>query len=315
MAGHIAPEAAAAVRYTVLKLRLHPTPEQAALMEQTFGCCRYLWNRMLADAGEFYAATDLQYIPAPARYKKDAPFLRAVDSQALCAVHQDLRQAFLDFFRRPDHFRRPKFKRKKSGRDSFTTPCRRLPSGPTVYLTEEGVRLPKLGVVRAVFHRRPLQGWSLRSVTVTRTRSGKYFASLACSYEARIPRRPAPTAENTLGLPALPDPPGLERSRAKLARARKKLSRMERGSRNYEAQLQKLRLLYERAASQRRDFIHKESRRIANAWEAVCLGAGTGLLEECLRYKLEEQGKRLIVVNGPAGTPEELRDLGLARSA
>ena len=55
--------------------------------------------------------------------------------------------------------------------------------------------------------------------------------------------------------------------------------------------------------------------RIANAWEAVCLGAGTGLLEECLRYKLEEQGKRLIVVNGPAGTPEELRDLGLARSA
>ena len=63
MAGNIAPEAAAAVRYTVLKLRLHPTPEQAALMEQTFGCCRYLWNRMLADAGEFYAATDLQYIP------------------------------------------------------------------------------------------------------------------------------------------------------------------------------------------------------------------------------------------------------------
>lgn len=309
MAGNIAPEAAAAVRYTVLKLRLHPTPEQAALMEQTFGCCRYLWNRMLADAGEFYAATDLQYIPAPARYKKDAPFLRAVDSQALCAVHQDLRQAFLDFFRRPDHFRRPKFKRKKSGRDSFTTPCRRLPSGPTVYLTEEGVRLPKLGVVRAVFHRRPLRGWSLRSVTVTRTRSGKYFASLACSYEARIPRRPAPSAENTLGLPALPDPPGLERSRAKLARARRKLSRMERGSRNYEAQLQKLRLLYERAANQRRDFIHKESRRIANAWDAVCLrddpldemalgeGSGFGMFRELLRYKLERQGKPLILVD------------------
>ena len=189
MAGNIAPEAAAAVRYTVLKLRLHPTPEQAALMEQTFGCCRYLGNRMLADAGEFYAATDLQYIPAPARYKKDAPFLRAVDSQALCAVHQDLRQAFLDFFRRPDHFRRPKFKRKKSGRDSFTTPCRRLPSGPTVYLTEEGVRLPKLGVVRAVFHRRPLRGWSLRSVTVTRTRSGKYFASLRPGFPGGPPPR------------------------------------------------------------------------------------------------------------------------------
>ena len=313
MAGNIAPEAAAAVRYTVLKLRLHPTPEQAALMEQTFGCCRYLWNRMLADAGEFYAATDLQYIPAPARYKKDAPFLRAVDSQALCAVHQDLRQAFLDFFRRPDHFRRPRFKRKKSGRDSFTTPCRRLPSGPTVYLTEEGVRLPKLGVVRAVFHRRPLQGWSLRSVTVTRTRSGKYFASLACSYEARIPR--ALSVEEIEGFVR---DFGQAARRAREAGFDAVLLHActgKRGSRHYEAQLQKLRLLHERAANQRRDFIHKESRRIANAWEAVCLGAGTGLLEECLRYKLEEQGKRVIVVAGPAGTPEELRDQGLAQIA
>ena len=57
-------------QYTVLKLRLHPTPEQAALMEKTFGCCRYLWNRMLSDVQEFYAATDLQYIPTPAHYKK-----------------------------------------------------------------------------------------------------------------------------------------------------------------------------------------------------------------------------------------------------
>lgn len=187
-------------QYTVLKVRLHPTPEQADLMEKTFGCCRWLWNRMLSDANEFYAATDLQYVPAPACYKKEAPFLRAVDSQALCAVHQDLRRAFLDFFRDPAAYRRPRFKRKKDGRDSFTTPCRRLPSGPTVYLMEEGVRLPKLGVVPARFHRRPLHWWSLRSAAVSRTRSGKYFAALTFACPARVPERPAPAAENTLVL-------------------------------------------------------------------------------------------------------------------
>ena len=41
-------------QYTVIKVRLHPTPVQTALIEKTFGCCRYLWNRMLADAREFY---------------------------------------------------------------------------------------------------------------------------------------------------------------------------------------------------------------------------------------------------------------------
>ncbi len=113
-------------QYTTIKLRLHPTPEQAEQMEKTFGCCRYLWNRMLADTAEFYAATGLQYIPTPAHYKKEAPFLREVDSQPLCTVHQNLRQAFLDFFRNPSAFRHPQFKTKKARRDSFTVYCRQI---------------------------------------------------------------------------------------------------------------------------------------------------------------------------------------------
>lgn len=63
-------------RYTVLKVPAYPTPEQAELMEKTFGCCRYLWNQMLSDVQEFYAATDIHYIPTPARYKKRPPSSR-----------------------------------------------------------------------------------------------------------------------------------------------------------------------------------------------------------------------------------------------
>ena len=83
-------------QHTVIKFRLHPTEEQAELIEKTFGCCRWLWNQMLSDVQEFYAATDEHYIPTPARYKKEAPFLQEVDSQPLCTVHQNLRKAFLD---------------------------------------------------------------------------------------------------------------------------------------------------------------------------------------------------------------------------
>ena len=94
-------------QYITIKFRLHPTREQAALIEKAFGCCRYLWNKMLSDVQEFYAATDLQYIPTPAHYKKKAPILKEVDSQALCTVHQNLRKAFLSFFRAPGAFGYP----------------------------------------------------------------------------------------------------------------------------------------------------------------------------------------------------------------
>ena len=328
-------------QFTTLKVRLYPTPEQAELLEKTFGCCRYLWNQMLADVQEFYAATDLQYIPTPAHYKKEAPFLKEVDSQPLCTVHQNLRRAFLDFFRNPAAFRYPQFKTKKARRDSSTTYCRQYRSGPTVFMTKEGVRLPKLGLIRAKVHRSPLHWWSPRSATVTKTRSGKYFCSVTFGYAVQEPPAPLPTPETTLGLNdslshfyvdsngRRPDlPRWLERSGEKLVRMQRRLSRMERGSKNYEEQLQKLRLLHEHIANQRRDFIHKESRRIANAWDAVCLrdtdlteraqdlrggntlDAGFGLFRVCLRYKLERQGKVYIALDPYAPTAKTCHACG-----
>ena len=143
-------------RYTVLKVPAYPTPEQAELMEKTFGCCRYLWNQMLSDVQEFYAATDIHYIPTPARYKKEAPFLKEVDSQALCAVHQSLRKAYLDFFRNPKAFQYPKPKTKKARKDSFTVYCRPYHTGPSLRLTSAGLQMPKLGLLRVKLYRKPL---------------------------------------------------------------------------------------------------------------------------------------------------------------
>ena len=334
-----------AAQYTVLKLRLHPTPEQAELIEKTFGCCRYLWNRMLSDVQEFYAATDLQYIPTPARYKKEAPFLKEVDSQALCTVHQNLRQAYLNFFRNPSAFQAPQFKTKKSRRDSFTVYCREYRTGPSIRLTGDGLQMPKLGLIRARVHRRPLHWWTLVSATVAKTRSGKYFCSIVFKYPAPQPEPVAPTAEKTLGIhysltrfyvdsqgnsPALP---GVARSKEKLARMQRKLSRMKRGSHNYLAQMKKIQLQHEHIANQRRDFTHKESRRIANDWDAVCvrdadlaelarrlkqpnvLDLGFGMFRDFLRYKLERQGKTYIAVDRLAPVAKTCGECGRVNEA
>ena len=329
-----------AAQYTVIKVRLHPTAEQAGLMEKTFGCCRYLWNRMLSDVQEFYAATDLQYIPTPARYKKEAPFLKEVDSQALCAVHQNLRKAFLDFFRAPNSFGYPQFKTKKARKDSFTVYCREYRTGPSISLTGSGIQMPKLGLVRATVHRKPLHWWPLVSVTISKARSGKYFCAVVFKCGTQRPEQVLPTGDTTLGLNYSlsrfyvdsgghsPDLPALAKAREKLARMQRKLSRMEPGSRHYEEQLQKLRLQHEHIANQRKDFVHKESRRIANAWDAVCvretdlvelsqilrqggvMDLGFGMFRDCLRYKLERQGKRYIVVDHRAPTAKTCHECG-----
>ena len=105
-------------------------------------------------------------------------------------------------------------------------------------------------------------------------------------------------------------------SEEKLAHEQRLLTNMKYGSKNYNRQLHKIQVLQEHIANQRKDFIHKESRRIANAYGAVCvedldlrglsqalnfgkstMDNGFGMFRTELQYKLAEQGKHLIFVD------------------
>ena len=316
------------IQYNTIKVPLYPTPEQEALFQKTFGCCRYIWNRMLADHERFYNETGAHFIPTPAKYKKEAPFLKEVDNQALIQEHNKLAQAFRNFFRNPAAFGYPRFKRKKDGRDRFTA-CNHVMGGSeTLYVTRDSVRMTKAGLVRAKFPRRPRSGWRLTRITVERTKTGRYYGCLLYACPVRRPEPVTPTEETTIGLKyslahfyvadggtAANPPRWLKQSQEKLVKVQQKLSRLQPGSRNYQEQVQTYRLLHERIANQRRDFLHKESRRIANAWDAVCirddslraiaqtlgggevLHSGFGMFREMLRYKLERQGKQLLEVD------------------
>ncbi len=330
------------VQYTTIKARLYPNEAQTQLFENTFGCCRWIWNHMLADQQRFYLETDKHFIPTPAKYKKEAPFLTEVDNQALIQEHNKLSQAFRVFFKTPEHFGYPNFKKKKTDRDSFTACNHVFESGPTIYTTKDGIRMTKAGIVKAKFPQRPRNGWKLLRVTVEKTKTGKYFAYIL--YECVVKERSAvtPAPETTLGLKysmthfyvadngELADAPNwLRQSQEKLAKLQRRLNRMEPGSKNYAEAVQKYRLLHEHIANQRRDFIHKESSRIANGWDAVCvrpdaldemarklpngnpLDSGFGMFRECLRYKLARQGKALIMVDRYAPTSRACSACGL----
>ena len=334
------------IRYNTLKVRLYPTEAQAELFEKTFGCCRYIWNRMLADQERFYNETGAHFIPTPAKYKNEAPFLKEVDNQALTQEYNKLSQAFRVFFKNPENFGHPKFKRKKDDRDSFTACNHDFTSGPTIYITKDGIRMTKAGIVRAKFSRRPQAWWKLKRIIVDKTRTGKYFCSILYECAEKAPVPVIPSEEATVGLKysmqhfyvdsngSMANPPHwLKQSQEKLAKIQRSLNRMQPGSRNYREAVRKFQLLHEHIANQRRDYIHKESRRIANAWDAVCVraddltepvpgvpqsnskDAGFGMFRTCLRYKLERQGKALIAVDRYVPSTRTCSACGTVRDA
>ena len=60
----------------VYKYRIYPDREQEKQFHKTFGCCRFLYNHMLADRMDMYEKTGKMKRLTPAWYKKDYPWLK-----------------------------------------------------------------------------------------------------------------------------------------------------------------------------------------------------------------------------------------------
>ena len=162
-----------------VKIRIYPNAEQRVQIEKTIGCSRFIYNYMLADKMEHYKKEKKMLRNTPASYKKEYPWLKEVDSLALANVQMHLESAFRKFFREPS-VGFPRFKSKKSARKSYTT---NVVNG-NIFLEGKYLKLPKMTAVRMKLHRPISEKWKLKSVTVSREPSGKYFASLTESFDA-----------------------------------------------------------------------------------------------------------------------------------
>ena len=162
-----------------VKIRICPNAEQRVQIEKTIGCSRFIYNCMLADKMEHYKKEKKMLRNTPASYKKEYPWLKEVDSLALANAQMHLESAFHKFFREPSAGF-PRFKSKKSSRKSYTT---NVVNG-NIFLEGKYLKLPKMTAVRMKLHRPISEKWKLKSVTVSREPSGKYFASLTESFDA-----------------------------------------------------------------------------------------------------------------------------------
>ena len=316
-----------------IKYRLYPTTEQKVFFAKTFGCCRKVWNLMLADKVRHYKDTKSFGMQTPALYKKAYPYLKEVDSLALSNVQMNLQAAFRSCFdknrKKRNNF--PKFKSKHKSKKSYTTNNQ----NGTIIIVDNGIKLPKVGVVKAVLHRFPKADWILKSATISQMSDGNYYVSVLFEY-AEQKNAYKTDLTNAIGLDYSSahlyiDDKGnigsnhqyFKESQKKLARAQRSLSRRkgakegEEKSANYLKQERKVNRIYRHIANQRLDNLHKKSTEIVNQYDVVCVETldmkalsdkkfgngkatmdnGYGMFLSMLSYKLAERNKCFVKVN------------------
>ena len=141
------------------KFRLYPNAEQVVLINKTFGCVRFVYNNLLSDKMKHYKATGKSLKKEVSEYKVDYPFLCEVDSLALANAKVNLETAYKNFFSKKSKF--PKFY-KKGLHDSYTTNN----VNDNIEIVQLGIKLPKLGVVKAKLHRTLGDKEKIKSCTI-----------------------------------------------------------------------------------------------------------------------------------------------------
>ena len=304
------------------KFRLYPNTEQEELITKTFGCVRFVYNKMLGEKIAHYNSCGELLLTTPAKYKADFPWLKEVDSLALANAQMNLETAYKNFFR-DKSIGYPKFKSRKNDRKSYTTNC----INNNIRIEDKCIKLPKLGLVKIKQHRIIPTDYKLKSATISRSASGNYYVSVLFAYEEVEIKENA--IKSIIGLDFSmselyissegnkPDYPRFYRhSLKKLARMQRILSKMKKYSNNYYKQKRKIAKYHEHIANQRKDFLHKQSRQITNVYDCVAIedlnmkamsqalnfgksvhDNGWGMFVTFLYYKLTEQGKRLIKID------------------
>lgn len=261
------------------KYRIYPNEEQKLYLAKTFGCSRFIYNKMLADRIKVYEENkdlDIKQIkyPTPAQYKKEYEWLKEVDSLALANAQMNLDKAYKNFFR-DKSVGFPKFKSKKSNYHSYTTNNQK----GTIFVENSKIKVPKLKTMIKIKQHRQFNGL-IKSCTISKTPSNKYYISILVDTEnIKLPK-----ADKKIGIDVglkefaitsdgvkVDNPKHLRKSEKRLKKLQKDLSRKNIGSNNRNKARLKVAKLHERIANQRKDFLHKLSIKLIRENQSIVI--------------------------------------------
>jgi putative transposase len=311
--------------HKAIKVRLYPTSEQAQKLSQVMGCSRWWYNYALNLCNQTYKETGKglnrsainAYLPK-LKQEEETSWLKDCYSQVLQSATLNLTKAFKNFFEK-----RAKYPRFKSyhGKQSCQYP-------QSVLIVDGCVKIPQLGLVKASIHR--IFDGKIKTVTVSKTPTGKYFASILFETEQEFPEvtitgkicgidlgiKDFAIVHDGEKTSKYANPRHIKKHEKNLARQQQKLARKEKGKKNREKARKLVAKVHERTSNTRHDFLHKLSRKIVNNNQVVVVeqlnvkgmvrnhklakaisDVGWGTFVNFLGYKLKEKGGLLVEID------------------
>ena len=296
--------------FKVYKYRIYPNNEQKIQIAKTFGCCRFVYNQILAYRKELYEEKKKSISGIDCnnyctrQLKKEYEWLKEVDKFALENAVFNVDAAYQKFFK--EHAGHPKFKSKHDGHKSYKT---NFTNGNiAVNFESNRVKLPKLKSVKAKLHRN-FSG-QIKSAVILQVPSGKYYVSILVETEhVELPH----TNRNIgidLGIKELcitsagekyENPKTVKKHEKKLAKLQRRLAHKKKGSQNYRKAKKKIALCYEKMANIRKDYLHKISHEIVSENQVI--------VSENLRIRDMKKNHRLAKSISDASWHELTRQL------
>ena len=285
-----------------LKIRLYPTEDQKILLNKTFGCCRLLYNERLAEHIAWYNQNkDLPKdqrskfrgkLPKQLREEK-YEFLGEAIAEPLINSQRNCEQAFSNFFKSISGKRKgrkvgfPKFKSKKSHKDSFSLYVIRKEG--LVDFNSRTIFIPKLKDTKFRIANSSLKSkwmaWFLEAtplnMTVSRNACGEYYCSVL--FEGGQDLEQNIRLSNSIGLDFSPNSlyvdsnnnvapgykPHKQLNKKKLTKLQRRLARKQKGSNNREKARVKLARFEKHISDSRKDYIEKETLRLVRTYDVI----------------------------------------------
>ena len=311
--------------HKAVQVRLYPSEQQQILLAQTFGSARWWWNYALNKSIETYKETGkgltrvaLNALLPELKKAEDTCWLADCYSQVLQATTLNLTTAYKNFFDGRARF--PRFK-SKHGRQSIQYP-------QNVKIVDGNVKLPgNIGIVKAKIHR-PIER-KIKTVTISKTPSGKYFASILTEVEGENPSisegkiygvdlgvKHFAVVTDGEKVSKYDNPKHIAKHEKNLKRKQQKLARKQKGSNSRYKYRKVVAKVYEQVSNSRQDFLHKLSYKLVSDSQAVIVenlhllgmvrnhnlakaisDCGWGTFTNFLSYKLERKGGKLVEID------------------
>lgn len=277
------------------KYRIYPNREQQVLIEKHFGCARFTFNWALALQQSYYekykkslSRKEIQDQLVSLKKTPEFEWLNKVNSQSLLSSLLHVYTAFGNFFKGRAKF--PKFKSKKIPQRSY-----QCPQHCTVSFASGVLNLPKIKGIKTVFSRQ-FDG-KIKTVTISKTATGKYYASILVETEVNLPVPSIIEVDKTIGIDLglthmliqsdgdkVENPRYLKKAQKRLAIQQKIFSRKKKEAKNYRRQKLSVARVHEKVRNQRLDLHHKLTHKL------ICENQAT-------TYAVEDLGIKSMVKN------------------